>query len=168
MTDSEAPCQQLLQALPRAALAYDHPILTIACRSKTAIRRMAYGKKMGTGQAFEDVFYTGPNELSVIPMRINIATRTDAITGPELQILVGAEIRTIITRKPDLKPLTLPGEPLSRSCSRPRMRRVRRIGQFERSFELSYPLKRMVSARPSQRPAILTRSLNSAWKRFEK
>jgi hypothetical protein len=50
-------------------------------------------------------YYTGPNVLSLIPARINIATRTDAITDPELQILVGGEIRTIITRKPDLKAL---------------------------------------------------------------
>jgi hypothetical protein len=50
-------------------------------------------------------YYTAPNAVSLIPLRINIATRTDAITDPDLQILVGGEIRTIITRKPDLKPL---------------------------------------------------------------
>jgi hypothetical protein len=52
-------------------------------------------------------YYTGPNALSLIPMRINIATRTDAISDPELQILVAGEIRTIITRRPDLKALIL-------------------------------------------------------------
>jgi hypothetical protein len=52
-------------------------------------------------------YYTGPTELPLIPSRIVIATRSDAITDPELQILVGGEIRTIITRKPDLKPLIL-------------------------------------------------------------
>jgi hypothetical protein len=50
-------------------------------------------------------YYTGPNELSLVPLRINIAIRTGAIADPELQILVGGEIRTIITRKPELKPL---------------------------------------------------------------
>lgn len=49
-------------------------------------------------------YYTGPNELSLAPLRINIATRTAAIADPELQILVGGEISTIITRRPDLKP----------------------------------------------------------------
>jgi hypothetical protein len=49
-------------------------------------------------------YYTAPNTVSLIPLRLNIATRTDAITDPDLQILVGGEIRTIITRKPDLKP----------------------------------------------------------------
>jgi hypothetical protein len=48
-------------------------------------------------------YYTAPNAVSLIPLRVNIATRTDAITDPDLQILVGGEIRTIITRKPDLK-----------------------------------------------------------------
>ena len=52
-------------------------------------------------------YYTGPNELPLIPLRIDIATRTDAITDSELQILVGGEIRTIITRRPDLKPLII-------------------------------------------------------------
>lgn len=49
-------------------------------------------------------YYTAPNAVSLIPLRINISTRTDAITDPDLKILVGGEIRTIITRKPDLKP----------------------------------------------------------------
>jgi hypothetical protein len=49
-------------------------------------------------------YYTAPDAVSLIPLRINIATRTDAITDPDLQILVGGEIRTIITHKPDLKP----------------------------------------------------------------
>jgi hypothetical protein len=52
-------------------------------------------------------YYTGPNELPLIPMRIKIATGTDAITDSELQILVGGEIRKIITRRPDLKPLII-------------------------------------------------------------
>jgi len=49
-------------------------------------------------------YYGGPNETSLIPLRINIATKSEAITAPDLQILVGADLRTIITRKPDLKP----------------------------------------------------------------
>src|SRR5258708_4587598 len=52
-------------------------------------------------------YYTGPNEIALIPLRILIATRSDAIADPDLQILVGGEIRTIITRKPESKPLIL-------------------------------------------------------------
>jgi hypothetical protein len=52
-------------------------------------------------------YYTGPNEIALIPLRILIATRSDAITDGDLQVLVGGEIRTIITRKPESKPLIL-------------------------------------------------------------
>jgi hypothetical protein len=52
-------------------------------------------------------YYTGPNELPLFPLRINIATASDAITDPEIQVLVGSEIRTIITRRPELKPLII-------------------------------------------------------------
>jgi hypothetical protein len=52
-------------------------------------------------------YYAGPNEPSLIPLRISIATHSDSITDPELQILVGGEIRTIITRKPNLKPVII-------------------------------------------------------------
>jgi len=50
-------------------------------------------------------YYAGPNELSLIPLRIKIATQSDAITDPELQALVGGEIRAMITRKPGFKPV---------------------------------------------------------------
>jgi hypothetical protein len=49
-------------------------------------------------------YYTGANIVSLIPLRIAIATSTAAITQPELQFLAAAEIRIIITRKPELKP----------------------------------------------------------------
>jgi hypothetical protein len=48
-------------------------------------------------------YYTGPNELSLIPLRLAITTRIPAIAEPEVQILAAGEIRTIITRKPELK-----------------------------------------------------------------
>ena len=49
-------------------------------------------------------YYTGPNAVALIPTRLLIATRSAAITDPELQELVGREIRTIVTRRPDLRP----------------------------------------------------------------
>jgi hypothetical protein len=48
-------------------------------------------------------YYTGPNDAALIPARLLIATRSPAITDPELKELVGREIRTIVTRRPDLK-----------------------------------------------------------------
>ncbi|MBV8448008.1 MAG: kinase/pyrophosphorylase [Hyphomicrobiales bacterium] len=52
-------------------------------------------------------YYTGPNELSLIPLRLSIATRSSAIGDPDFQLLVAQEIRTVLTRKPDLKPWIL-------------------------------------------------------------
>jgi hypothetical protein len=49
-------------------------------------------------------YYCGLNETSLIPLRLTIATRSDAIADSDLQILVGGELRTIMTRKKDLKP----------------------------------------------------------------
>jgi hypothetical protein len=49
-------------------------------------------------------FYVGPNELSLFPLRIGIATRSNAITDPELQTLLGDEIQKVISSQPTLKP----------------------------------------------------------------
>ena len=49
-------------------------------------------------------YYTGPNDVALTPSRLLVATRTAAITDPELQILVGREIRMIVSRKPELRP----------------------------------------------------------------
>jgi hypothetical protein len=52
-------------------------------------------------------YFTGSNELSLIALRIRIATRSTAITDPELQPLVAQEIRSVILRHPDQKPSLL-------------------------------------------------------------
>jgi len=48
-------------------------------------------------------FYAGPNELALMPLRLQIATRSNAIIDPEIQVLLGAEIRKIIASAPALK-----------------------------------------------------------------
>jgi hypothetical protein len=48
-------------------------------------------------------YYTSPNDVRLIPLRIQIATQSLTITDDELQGLVGHEIRTIILHKPALK-----------------------------------------------------------------
>jgi len=49
-------------------------------------------------------YYTGPNEVALTPSRLLVATRMTAIADPELQILVGRELRMIVTHRPDLRP----------------------------------------------------------------
>ncbi|HLI93996.1 MAG TPA: hypothetical protein VKU83_10315, partial [Puia sp.] len=50
-------------------------------------------------------YYTAPNDIRLIPLRISIALQSQAIGDKELQELVEHEIRTIIMRKPELKPV---------------------------------------------------------------
>lgn len=48
-------------------------------------------------------YYTSPNDVRLMPFRIQIATRSSAIADDELQSFVENEIRIIILHKPNLK-----------------------------------------------------------------
>jgi hypothetical protein len=52
-------------------------------------------------------YYTGSNETVLMPLRLLVATCSDAINDAELQNLVAREIRFIITREQNLKPVIL-------------------------------------------------------------
>ena len=45
-------------------------------------------------------YYTGPNEVALMPLRLLVATCSDAINDAELQTLVARDIRLIITQYP--------------------------------------------------------------------
>jgi hypothetical protein len=49
-------------------------------------------------------YYTGPNEISVMPLRLLLAVRSSAIFDEEVQSLVPLDIQRIIMQRPDLKP----------------------------------------------------------------
>jgi hypothetical protein len=49
-------------------------------------------------------YYTAPNDVRLMPFRIQVATRSSAITDNELQSFVENELRTIVLRNPGLKP----------------------------------------------------------------
>jgi hypothetical protein len=48
-------------------------------------------------------YYTGPSDIALMPMRLLVATCSDAINDSELQTLVAEEIRLIVTREQYLK-----------------------------------------------------------------
>ena len=48
-------------------------------------------------------YYTSANDVRLMPIRIQIATRSSVITDDELQSFVENDIRTIVLHKPDLK-----------------------------------------------------------------
>jgi hypothetical protein len=52
-------------------------------------------------------YYTGPNEIVLMPPRLHVATCSDAINDAELQTLVAREIRLIIIHEQNLKPVIL-------------------------------------------------------------
>jgi hypothetical protein len=52
-------------------------------------------------------YFTGPNETALMPLRLSIATQSQAITDPDFQILVAGDLRTILLVRPDLKPTIL-------------------------------------------------------------
>jgi hypothetical protein len=57
-----------------------------------------------TGPTLKMSYYTEPNDPALMPLRLAIALRSEAIADPDLQILVSAELRAIINDHPALKP----------------------------------------------------------------
>jgi hypothetical protein len=49
-------------------------------------------------------YYTGSNEIVLMPLRLLVATCSDAINDAELQTLVAREVRLIVTHEQNLKP----------------------------------------------------------------
>jgi hypothetical protein len=49
-------------------------------------------------------YYTGPNELHLIPPRLFAATRSDALADSDLRQLVQRDVRMILTRWTELRP----------------------------------------------------------------
>jgi hypothetical protein len=49
-------------------------------------------------------YYTGPNEVYLVPLRLLTAAHSDALTDSDIQQLVQRDVRMILTRWPDLKP----------------------------------------------------------------
>ena len=52
-------------------------------------------------------YYTGSNEIGLMPLRLLVATCSDAINDAELQTLVARDIRLIIAHEQNLKPAIL-------------------------------------------------------------
>ena len=49
-------------------------------------------------------YYTGPNEIALMPLRLLLAVKSSAISDEEVQSLVPLDIQRIIMQRPDLKP----------------------------------------------------------------
>jgi hypothetical protein len=62
------------------------------------------GNNRKTAEALKLSHYTGPNALSLMPLRLLFAVQSDATSDEELQSLVSLDIQRIILQRPDLKP----------------------------------------------------------------
>jgi hypothetical protein len=62
------------------------------------------GAASPAASALKMAYYTGSNEISLIPSRLFVSFRSQALDDVELQELVGRDIRVAMTRKPNLKP----------------------------------------------------------------
>jgi len=62
------------------------------------------GTALQAASALKMSYYTGPNEISLFPLRFFVSFRSQALDDIELQDMVRRDIRMVITRKPDLKP----------------------------------------------------------------
>ena len=49
-------------------------------------------------------YYTGPNELHLLPLRLFIATHSNALSDSDITELVQRDVRMILTRWPELRP----------------------------------------------------------------
>jgi hypothetical protein len=52
-------------------------------------------------------YYTGANETELIALRLPLAVRSEALGDKDFQQLVNHDIRVIVARKPELKPVIL-------------------------------------------------------------
>jgi hypothetical protein len=52
-------------------------------------------------------YYTGANEIELIPMRLSLAINSSVISDMDFQQLVRHDIRAVVTRKPELKSAVL-------------------------------------------------------------
>jgi hypothetical protein len=69
-----------------------------------AIDAARYGRDRRVAAPLKMSYYTGLYDPALMPLRLRIATRSDAIGDDGMQLLVYADLRAIIKTRPDLKP----------------------------------------------------------------
>ncbi|WP_426434937.1 hypothetical protein [Bradyrhizobium genosp. P] len=55
-------------------------------------------------EALKMAYFTAPNDARLMPVRLDIAARFDALGVPDVKDLVGNDVQLIMTRRPELKP----------------------------------------------------------------
>jgi hypothetical protein len=78
-------------------------------RSDVWLMLAALGSRLNWRQpdpvsALKMAFYTGPSEISLIPMRLLVAARSASLNDADVQQFVRRDIRLILLRVPEMKP----------------------------------------------------------------
>ena len=60
--------------------------------------------RSGTAPIVNMSYYTGPSEIALTPLRLHVATRSNALTDSDVQRFVQRDVRMILTRWHELKP----------------------------------------------------------------
>ncbi|MBR1171019.1 hypothetical protein [Bradyrhizobium liaoningense] len=58
-------------------------------------------------EALRMSYFTAPNDIELMPVRLDTATRFDALADPDLRELVQGDLRLMLTRQPDQKDAVL-------------------------------------------------------------
>ncbi len=69
-----------------------------------AVDAAQYGRDRRVTAPLKMSYYTGLYDPALMPLRLRIATRSDAIVDDGLQLLVSADLRAIVRTRPDLRP----------------------------------------------------------------
>lgn len=99
---SQAEVENMRATAPRAARLSPHDSRIWLVLAGINVR--LGGDNPRTAEILKLSYYTGPNEFSLIPLRLLLAVQSSAISDEELQSLVALEIRRIVIQRPDLKP----------------------------------------------------------------
>jgi hypothetical protein len=58
-------------------------------------------------EALKLSYFTGPNELELIPLRLALVTRSQAVHDPDIERFARQDIQTIVIRLPNLRPAVI-------------------------------------------------------------
>ena len=100
-TGQSSTIEQARDAAIRTLRIAPHDARVWLALSSTNLRNNGLNRE---GAALQMSYFTGANETELVPLRLRLALRSNAITEKDFQQLVSHDVRTIITRKPELKP----------------------------------------------------------------
>jgi hypothetical protein len=101
LQQAHAAAERALRLSPHEAKVW---LLLAAVESRIRGLDPAHQPEGRASAALKMAYYTGQNELELAPARLMVAAQPGVLADEELRQLVRDELRTILTRKTELKP----------------------------------------------------------------